>query len=273
MCLTPRYKGVTCFNKIVTNGFDRPAENISVTMTYSQNGERLVKPLSDDSRVIPDLWTVLQGGLVVDVHLHMLRLSNNPEVMKDQLMGDYADKDALLKHFYDHGTYPAEHPVLETAPKGWKVYHDDTVAAPQDGSVWQTVPVPHARMNASVLVQLAFVIGIFIYSGSAFALYTGVFVIWSVIATSHIVGQVLTGGQSRESLPFEGCTKAIMFRMNGREGLPGKKGDLLDSSKEEKLPAAHVGLKRVEDANGGRWELRPAREDAGDGHDAAAATG
>uniref|UniRef100_A0A6U4LPK4 Phospholipid/glycerol acyltransferase domain-containing protein n=1 Tax=Phaeomonas parva TaxID=124430 RepID=A0A6U4LPK4_9STRA len=236
MCLTPRYKGITCFNKIVSNGVDEPAQNISVTMTYTQDGERLVKPLSDDTRVIPDLWTILSGGLDVDVHLHMLELSNDPEVMKDQLMNDYAMKDKLLKHFWEKGRYPAEHPVLKKAPKGWAVYHDQAAGEPDAGhGPYQTVPVPHWRMNLSVIAQMLLMVAAFRLSGLSVMLSTVVFLIWSAIATSHILGQLLANGQSRESLPFEGCTKALMFRMNGREGAKAEP-EALPLGTEEKVP-------------------------------------
>ena len=226
MCLTPRYKGITVFNKLVTKGEEKPAVDLSVTMTYVQDGERLVKPLSDDTRIIPDLWNILKGGLRVDVSCHLLELSNEPTTMRDQLMQEYADKDALLKHFYEQGRYPRDHPSVSPAPHGWAVYHDENVPVPADeADAFQTVPVQHLRMNVSMLSQLGLLAYLFLSSGYRVTLAVLVAAIWGLIASSHIFGQLLANGQSRESLPFEGCTKAIYFRMSGREGADGQEAE------------------------------------------------
>merc|ERR1719281_136011 len=108
---------MTCFNKMVTHGAD--ADVISITMAYSQRGSCLVKPLCHDDRLIPDLYDLLRGGMNVDCHLHTMDLSNDPEVLKRQMMEEYHNKDKLLKAFYENGSFPPAHPSISPAPEGW----------------------------------------------------------------------------------------------------------------------------------------------------------
>jgi hypothetical protein len=118
--LTPRYKGMTCFNRLVTEGVSEEdtTQVVSVTMAYCKDGKNLCKPLIDDDRHIPDLFDLLGGGMTVDVHLHMLSLSNNPEVLKGQMMEEYALKDKLLKHFHEHGFFPVCAPGPKPPSRG-----------------------------------------------------------------------------------------------------------------------------------------------------------
>eukprot|EP00510_Aplanochytrium_minuta_P006813 CAMPEP_0184032112 /NCGR_PEP_ID=MMETSP0955-20130417/2768_1 /TAXON_ID=627963 /ORGANISM="Aplanochytrium sp, Strain PBS07" /LENGTH=365 /DNA_ID=CAMNT_0026318059 /DNA_START=445 /DNA_END=1542 /DNA_ORIENTATION=- len=208
MVLTPRYKGLQCFNKIVTDGRDAPATDISATMTYTQRGQKLSKPLKHDERIIPDLWVILQGGLECHVNIRLLTLSNDPEVMKHQVMRDYAYKDKLLKHFWENGEYPQE---------------ADAGSPENPSSPYVQVNAPWVMQNISLFSQFAFWCGVLAYFGKLHWTYNIFVTFYITIAVSHITGEVLASGQSRESIPFEGLTKAILFRMIGREGAKADK--------------------------------------------------
>jgi hypothetical protein len=226
--LTPRYKGMTCFNRLVTEGVSEEdtTQVVSVTMAYCKDGKNLCKPLIDDDRHIPDLFDLLGGGMTVDVHLHMLSLSNNPEVLKGQMMEEYALKDKLLKHFHEHGFFPSAHPVISPPPEGWDSKADPALAwdgeAPWQaiGSLWSH----HIRMNVSLVAQVVIIYTLAYYMNSVSSLHFFLAFIWCTLGLGHISSVHLTGGQSRESVPFESIIKSVLFRVMGREGKTPKKG-------------------------------------------------
>uniref|UniRef100_A0A7S3UYA3 Phospholipid/glycerol acyltransferase domain-containing protein n=1 Tax=Aplanochytrium stocchinoi TaxID=215587 RepID=A0A7S3UYA3_9STRA len=232
MVLTPRYKGLQCFNKIVTNGVDCDATDLSVTMTYTQNGEKLSKPLKDANRVIPDLWVILKGNLTCHVNVRELVLSNDPEVMKHQIMRDYAFKDRLLKHFWVHGEYPQE---------------ADAGLPESASSPYEEVPVPHTLQNASLFGQFALWGSVLGYFGVLYWAYYILVSFYIIIMVSHITGEILANGQSRESIPFEGLTKALLFRMIGREGAakPESKPARVELNAVEPEPESQIPSRNV----------------------------
>eukprot|EP00924_Labyrinthula_sp_SR-Ha-C_P009855 snap_masked-scaffold_21-processed-gene-1.6-mRNA-1 protein AED:0.07 eAED:1.00 QI:0/-1/0/1/-1/1/1/0/488 len=250
MVLTPRYKGMILFNKIMTKGQEGVnATPMSVTMTYVKNGEVCVKPLSSKDRIIPDLWSLVTGGVHCYVHCHTIEMSNEPEVMKKQLMADYAIKDKLLKTFYLKGRFPAGHPDYsnENCPENWKPVSDpaEPFLAEKDmfhvngklnlshseieeakleklgrveQNVWQTFPVDHWFMNLSLFFQMFGSVYFLNFLGYPHAAKYIFFGTYSLLALSHLIGEFLAGGQSRESIPLESLIKALVFRWIGREG-------------------------------------------------------
>merc|ERR1719502_1978818 len=80
-------------------------------------------------------------------------MSNDPEVMKQQLMRDQAEKDQLLKHFAEHGCFPSAHPTIFPPPAGWELGQKPGATA-ETALGSERLEPDHARMNASVIGQL-----------------------------------------------------------------------------------------------------------------------
>jgi hypothetical protein len=216
MCLTPRYKGMTCFARHQTNGLDEPAEDVmSVTMSYVQDGELLTKSLKDDTRVIPDLWHIMKGGLEVDVHLHALCMSNDPAIMKEQLMKDQAEKDLLLKHFAENGCFPSAHPTKFPPPAGWELGQKPGASA-ETALGSELLEPDHIRMNASLFGQLFVLFNIARVTGNLDALGHLVVFLWVAVALAQSLGEFFQGS-SRDSVPFEGLVKSLVNQFVKRE--------------------------------------------------------
>lgn len=249
MVLTPRYKGMLLFNKIMTKGETgvKP-RSISATCTYTQNGQVLPKPLRSMNRIIPDLWTLVQGNLVVYIHMHNFEVPSEPEKIKNQLMQEYAEKDKLMRIFYLTGCFPAGHPdySFEECPEDWKPILDPQMPMHPDvehfrhranlnlteeerkeaskikvdhgpSNVWQTLAFNRLEMHASFFLQVFLMCYILHMIGGSAAIFWTFSSLYCVLAVSHIIGELLSGGQSRESLPLEGIIKAFLFRWIGRE--------------------------------------------------------
>lgn len=189
--LTPRYKGMQCFNKISRK---QPAEHITVTMAYTLNGETLTRPLLAKDRVVPDLTLMLKGGLDVHVDVEYISLSQDGPQLKKELMQDYERKDGLLRAFHKRGRFP-------NAPEGPPEY----------------IKTPHLMLNASLAGQMIFTLAAARAAGALDALGAVFTVLLVAISASMALGQLLAQGQTRESVPFEGLLKALLFRYEGRE--------------------------------------------------------
>jgi hypothetical protein len=235
--LTPRYKGMTCFNRMVAE--DSEASVISVTMAYKQKGKILVKPLLDDDRLIPDLYDLLRGDMVVDVHMHRLTLSNDPEVLKHQMMDEYHVKDKLLKIFYETGRFPHGHPSVTPTPEGWEPSADPELPLSEDypfqeiGGLWHH----HIRMNVSLFSQVLIIYGV---SWALNMVSTMLFFVLCFFCTLAIgnLSSICFVGQSRESVPFESLIKGLLFRIGGREGkTKSKKGHTQLAEERDELSA------------------------------------
>lgn len=238
MLLTPRYKGMQVFTKLCPQNENGDAIVRQGTMTYVQNGNRLVKPLTNNQRVIPDLWTALYGGLECFAHCHLLYLSEDPQVMKKQLMKDYSLQDKSLYEFYQTGRFPLAYPgkTVEDSPEEWKPYplkgvpllpqaemdqltgaNDPLLDRSKINSDYQEIPKNHLEMNLSFFFQVLLSFWIFHILGLSSYIVPGISLLYFSLVVCHLIGENLANGQSRESLPFEGAIKAVMFRWYGVE--------------------------------------------------------
>ena len=224
--LTPRYKGV----QLLTS--HAPKAVFSVTMAFAtrgdEGGDRRVrvcretqraeggvlcsKPLSDKSRIVPDLHTIFRGGLHVFCDIAKLDLKPDAPsaTVKETLVADYERKDRLLANFHKTRTFDDD----DDDDDG------DARRRPATSSYeMRQLAVPHARMNFTLAAQLFLSHKALAWLGFPLARVLPVcliswFSIFVLHAVTHFYAEQISGA-SRESLVFETVLKMLIQKFSG----------------------------------------------------------
>jgi len=184
--LTPRYKGISVL-KEHTEAVGGTI--LSVTMAFTRDGKMLNQGLDSPEREIPDLYAVYAGMIAspinVYVHTKKISLSDDPAELKKIMMGDYARKDKLLKHFDEHGCFPDE------------------------GFTYDVVEVPHLLLNVLNILHTLSVIWIMDILNLRYIVKYGVFAMLVSLFCCNTLGRIIFG-YSIESVPFETGIKPLL---------------------------------------------------------------
>jgi len=202
--LTPRYKGMQHFAKQAPDNvgscamvFVEGHASVDPTSGVVVGGHLATRGLRDAQRTIPDLHSVFKGGLGTFITTTPISVDISEESvasgrLRDQLLTDQARKDAELRHFEAHRTFPGA------------------------GAAWDVVPTPHLRMNAYLLAQTVATVwlwsalgGITVQQVLTRIGYMTLF-IFVCHASSHLSVRWSLGVSSKESLVGETAIKGLL---------------------------------------------------------------
>mmetsp|Transcript_16220 Transcript_16220/g.20093 ORF Transcript_16220/g.20093 Transcript_16220/m.20093 type:complete len:428 (+) Transcript_16220:312-1595(+) len=193
--LTPRYKGLTCLSKHIVHEMlnGKKGELMSTTIAYSRGGKLLNSKLlyTYPARQHADLYTIYQGilGEPTNMHLHINVMPpfDEDSDIKSIMMKDYERKNELLKHFHKHGHYP-------------------------DPESYIHIPPNHFLLNTLFAMHFVVLFGLASLFGKAQTMLNICIGVFSLITFCHTIGNLINGGTSMESVPFETGIKSILIK-------------------------------------------------------------
>lgn len=184
--LTPRYKGTNC---LLAQG----KTVISICLVFIRNNKLLnCKLLSEDERVVPDIYDLTQGigGEAVDVYIHLrkIEVSDDSFDAKSVLFREYAWKDQVLKAWEEKLAKPS-------------------VSADRNDNFTQ-LRINKKEVLLSQIAHVLFIGGVSVYFERVGLLLKAIGLTFLLVSFTHSFGCVFES--SKESVPFETGIKAML---------------------------------------------------------------
>ena len=186
--LTPRYKG----SAILLQNVKGPI--ISVCIAYVRNGRLQNCSLLSPDRVVPDIYTLLEGiggsPTKIFIHLKKMGIEQDMNEPKKIFMENYKEKNDLLKK-----------------------WDEKLLSGTADDESWmaQFTPIQgnHAEYAFYQICHTLLVTALGIVSGKLDTLFYLYITIFTLVSSCHTIGSALNG-HGTESVPFETGIKAIV---------------------------------------------------------------